>query len=60
MKLQGILDGERRFWNGNYWVKDSALAKDMTKAEIEKQIRIANANNRFLDPEDRVESLQQV
>lgn len=60
MKLQGIIQGETRWWSGDYWVKTPAQAKEMTRKEIERQIRIANSNNRFLDREDRVESLQEV
>ncbi len=39
-----------------YWSNDSKQAAKFPDKEAERKLRIINANNRFLDPEDRVEA----
>jgi hypothetical protein len=42
--------------DNGYWSTDSKQAAKFPEKEAERKLRINNANNRFLDPEDRIEA----
>lgn len=54
--VKAFIDG-KPYWrvDTGTWHADESKASTFTRAEAERQIRIVNANNRFLDREDQVE-----
>jgi hypothetical protein len=58
MKVRGRNYDGATVWldQSGYWVSDSFLAADFHKSEADRRLRVINANNRFLDREDRVEA----
>jgi hypothetical protein len=56
LKIQGVIEGQTYWWRGDSWVHNSADADILLPHEVERRLRIININNRFLDPEDRVEA----
>lgn len=57
MKILGIARDGVKLWmqESGYWTKEESEASEFCKVEAERRLRIINANNRFLDREDRVE-----
>lgn len=55
MRVAARIDGTVLFWNGDAWDVESN-AQEMSKPDAERRLRINNANNRFLDPEDHIEA----
>jgi hypothetical protein len=56
-KVKGFLDGKPVWWNGQAWSFDSKEAERLSNAEADRRVRITNANNRFLDRDERVEAV---
>lgn len=54
MKVKGTRNGQIIWWDGKYWTHDESKAATVTKDEAARILRVTNANNRFLDYEDRV------
>ena len=54
--VKGIMDGQTVWWKGHSWVTDSKDAEKLSVAEADRRVRITNANNRFLDRDERVEA----
>lgn len=55
-QVHGLCNGEKLYWGFGAWLLEPASAENMTPLEAERRVRIVNANNRFVDPEDRVEA----
>jgi hypothetical protein len=57
-RVAGIIDG-REYWltEGGAWVSGPLDATDFESQEAEKRVRIINANNRFLDRDERIEGV---
>lgn len=58
MKIIGRNSAGETVWldQTGYWASDSFLAADFHRSEAERRLRVINANNRFLDRDDRVEA----
>ena len=56
MKVCGINEGKTLWRIGDCWIDDESMASEFTIPEAERIVRITNANNRFLDREDRIEA----
>ena len=56
MRIRGIADGRVYWWAANGWTDDESKAKRHTASEADRQLRIINANNRFLDRDERMEA----
>lgn len=56
LTVKAYIDG-KLYWRceNGAWHEDESKASIFTQKEAERQIRIINANNRFLDREDQVE-----
>ena len=52
----GIIEGVQYYWSRDMWCAESDNAEEMTLPEAFRRLRIINANNRFLDREDRIEA----
>lgn len=57
MKVKGIMGGDTVFWAGTCWTLDESQAENLSRTEAERRMRIVNANNRFLDRDERVEAI---
>lgn len=55
--VKGVMDGQTVWWKVHSWVTDSKDAEHLSKAEADRRVRITNANNRFLDRDERVEAV---
>ena len=56
MKLITTQAGTTLWWDGRYWTSESSEAIELNRSEAERALRIINANNRFLDPDDQIEA----
>lgn len=57
MRVRGIIDGDTVYWAGTGWTMDESQAEELSRAEANRRLRIINANNRFLDRDERVEAV---
>jgi hypothetical protein len=55
-QVHGIINRDQLYWDGQGWSANPKDAADLTDAEAHRQLRIINANNRFLDREDQAEA----
>lgn len=55
-QIHGVIERKKYVWAGQGWAENPADAIELPIPEAHRQLRILNANNRFLDPEDQVEA----
>lgn len=54
MKIKGTRNGQIIWWDGQYWTPNESDAAKIAPDDVERILRVTNANNRFLDYADRV------
>lgn len=56
LKIKGIIDGQTYWWRDTSWTSNESDAELLSPSEVDRRLRIINANNRFLDNEDQVQA----
>jgi len=57
MRIKGKSNDALLWWAGDGFSFNESDAVELNRVEAERRLRIINANNRFLDREDRVEAM---